>query len=463
MNENQHLEWKETWRDEFLRWICGFANADGGVLHIGRNDQGKIVGLADASKLLEDIPNKVRDVLGILVAVNAHEENGLPWLEIVVDPYPHPISYRGHYFQRSGSTLQELKGAALDRFLLRKQGRTWDGVPVPGVKVTDLSPAAIRQFRSSATTSGRLESEDLRAPDRELIHKLKLTEGDYLKRAAVLLFHDDPEHFVTGAFVKIGFFRSESDLAYHDMIHGDLFTQVAKTVDLLLTKYLKAAITYQGIQRIERYPVPAAALREAILNALVHRDYSVGAPVQIRVYEDRLKIWNPAVLPEGWTLADLLGQHASTPFNPAVANVFFRSGEIETWGRGIQRILQACQEAEVPAPRIDYQPNDLWIEFPFSAEYLKAIATTPEVIGQVTPEVTPEVRYMLGLLEGEMTRKEIMSALGLRDEKHFRQSYQQIASALGLIEMTVPDKPNSRLQKYRLTAKGRDWLARHSS
>ena len=88
MKENQHLEWKETWRDEFLRWICGFANAEGGILHIGRNDKGVVVGLPDAAKLLEDIPNKVRDVLGILVAVNAHAENGLPWLEIVVDAYP---------------------------------------------------------------------------------------------------------------------------------------------------------------------------------------------------------------------------------------------------------------------------------------------------------------------------------------------------------------------------------------
>jgi ATP-dependent DNA helicase RecG len=85
--------------------------------------------------LLEDLPNKIRDVLGILVAVNLHETKGKPWIEIVVDAYPNPISVRGRYYLRSGSTRQELKGAALDRFLLRKQGRTWDGVPVPRVSV----------------------------------------------------------------------------------------------------------------------------------------------------------------------------------------------------------------------------------------------------------------------------------------------------------------------------------------
>jgi ATP-dependent DNA helicase RecG len=95
MKENQHIEWKVTWRDDFLRWICGFANAEGGSLHIGRNDKGVVVGVADAKKLLVDIPNQVRDILGILVDVNLRQENGRDFIEIEVEPYPHPISYRG--------------------------------------------------------------------------------------------------------------------------------------------------------------------------------------------------------------------------------------------------------------------------------------------------------------------------------------------------------------------------------
>ena len=211
MKESQHIEWKETWRDDHLRWICGFANAGGGMLVIGRNDQGKVVGIRDARKLLEDLPNKTRDLLGILVEVNLREEAGMDYLEVVTSPYPSPISFRGHYYQRSGSTLQEIKGAALDRFLLRKQGRTWDGVPVPGVTVADLSKGAIRAFRKQSFDSGRMDPAALKEPDTGLIEKLKLTEGDYLKRAAVLLFHPDPQYFVTGAFTKIGFFRSESE------------------------------------------------------------------------------------------------------------------------------------------------------------------------------------------------------------------------------------------------------------
>mgnify|MGYP002608300443 CR=1 FL=1 len=123
MNENQNTEWKESWRDEYLKWICGFANATGGRIYIGMNDNGKVVGVADADKLLEDIPNKVRDVLGIIVDVNLLEENGLKYIEIDVPPYSNPINYKGQYHYRSGSTKQELKGAALNRFILQALGR----------------------------------------------------------------------------------------------------------------------------------------------------------------------------------------------------------------------------------------------------------------------------------------------------------------------------------------------------
>jgi ATP-dependent DNA helicase RecG len=103
MKEQQNMEWKESWRDDYLRWICGFANADGGVLVIGRNDRGQPVGIANAARLLEEIPNKVRDVLGIMVAVNRVTEDGRELLEIRVGPYPSPVSYKGESRFRSAS------------------------------------------------------------------------------------------------------------------------------------------------------------------------------------------------------------------------------------------------------------------------------------------------------------------------------------------------------------------------
>jgi ATP-dependent DNA helicase RecG len=192
MKENQRVEWKESWRDEFLKTVCAFANSEGGVLVVGRNDKGKVVGLANAAKLLDDLPNKIRDLLGIMVDVNLREESTREYLEIVVEAYPNPISYRGEYYVRSGSTTQALKGAALDRFLLRKQGRHWDSVPVPRVATKDLDRRVIASFRKQAARSKRLSPEVLQESDPALLEKLLLLEGKYLKRAAILLSTPTP-------------------------------------------------------------------------------------------------------------------------------------------------------------------------------------------------------------------------------------------------------------------------------
>ncbi len=364
MTEHQNLEWKESWRDEYLRWICGFANAQGGKLVIGKNDRGEVVGVKDAQRLLEELPNKVRDILGILVDVDLKKTGGKEFIEITVDPYPYPISYKGQYHYRSGSTKQELKGAALDRFLLKKQGKHWDGVPLPGLNVRKLAGPALKRFRERAKESGRMDPAVLRESAARLVENLHLVEGRYLKRAAALLFHSDPERFVTGAHVKVGFFRTDSDLLYHDEISGDLFIQVDKTMELLLTKYLRAGIRYEGVQRIESFPVPEAALREVLLNAVVHKDYSSGSPIQISVYDDKLMVWNAGELPADWTLKKLTGKHPSEPFNPDIANAFFRAGMIEAWGRGIQKIQDECRLAGVSPPvfRVD---DGLWVEFAF--------------------------------------------------------------------------------------------------
>lgn len=122
MPEQQNIEWKESWRDEYLKWICGFANAQGGKLYIGCDDGGKVVGVSDSKKLLEDIPNKIRDAMGIVVDVNRLTEGDREYIEIDVPPYPIGISCKGVYHYRSGSTKQVLTGPALEAFLMRKHG-----------------------------------------------------------------------------------------------------------------------------------------------------------------------------------------------------------------------------------------------------------------------------------------------------------------------------------------------------
>ena len=467
MKESQITEWKEAWRDECLKWLCGFANADGGLLVIGRNDKGLPVGVPNVKKLLEDLPNKIRDVLGILAEVRLVHDSGKELIEVRVDPYPYPVSYKGEYHVRTGSTKQELKGAALDKFLLRKQGRTWDGVPVPDVTVRSLSKAALDAFRSQAKQSQRMTTADLKDSATGLIEKLHLLDGKYLKRAAILAFHPDPERFVTGAFVKIGYFRTNDDLRYHDEVHGDLFSQVKGTLDLLLTKYLKAAITYQGIQRVETFPVPEPALREAVLNAIIHKDYATGTPVQISVYADKLMVWNPGQLPPAWTVEKLKGKHSSQPFNPAIANVFFRAGQIEAWGRGVERILAACREARFPEPVIEQEPTGLWISFPFPPEVVQRTGTaeTPaetgegmsgKTSGESSGESSGKLRgktegKLRGKTEGETVSHTAQRILRLI-ARNPHVTIAQMAASLGVTE-SATEKQVRRLREQELVAR----------
>lgn len=363
MQETQNIEYKSSWRDEYLKWICGFANANGGTIFIGKDDKGNTVGVAEAKKLLEDIPNKVRDVLGILVDVNLQETTEGDYLEIVVEPYPNPVNYKGQYHYRSGATKQELKGVALDKFLLQKQGKRWDSVTIPKVTIADLKQETLAFFRERGIRSKRLPDTIPQDDLEQLLENLNLIEEGNLKRAAILLFHPNPEKFITGAYVKIGYFQREADLIFQDEVHGNLIEQVEKTIELLFTKYIKAIISYEGIHRIETYEYPKEAVREALLNAIAHKDYAGLTPIQIRVYRDKLMIWNEGTLPENWTLEKLLQSHSSRPYNPDIANAFFRCGYVESWGRGVRIMAELCEAQGLPQPFYNIDGSDFWIEF----------------------------------------------------------------------------------------------------
>lgn len=363
MQETQNIEYKSSWRDEYLKWICGFANANGGTIFIGKDDKGNTVGVAEAKKLLEDIPNKVRDVLGILVDVNLQETTEGDYLEIVVEPYPNPVNYKGQYHYRSGTTKQELKGVALDKFLLQKQGKRWDSVTIPKVTIADLKQETLAFFRERGIRSKRLPDTIPQDDLEQLLENLNLIEEGNLKRAAILLFHPNPEKFITGAYVKIGYFQREADLVFQDEVHGNLIEQVEKTIELLFTKYIKAIISYEGIHRVETYEYPKEAVREALLNAIAHKDYSGLTPIQIRVYRDKLMIWNEGTLPENWTLEKLLQSHSSRPYNPDIANAFFRCGYVESWGRGVRIMAELCEAQGLPQPFYNIDGSDFWIEF----------------------------------------------------------------------------------------------------
>ena len=337
MAENQNIEWKESWRDEYLKWICGFANAQGGKMYIGTDDNGTVIGVPDSKKLLEDIPNKVTGYSWHYCGCESADTRwDKEYIEICVNPSSYPVNYKGEYHYRSGSTKQLFRGAALTEFLLSKTGYKWDAVPVDGVTVEDLDKESFDIFRREALRSGRMTEEDLNMSNEQLLDSLGLFEQGRLKRAAILLFHRNPEKWVTGAYIKIGYFGEGSDLRYQDEIHGSLFIQADRVIELIYLKYMKAMISYDNVTRIETYPLPKAAVREAVYNAIIHSNYAALVPIQIRIHEDAVYISNDCVFPVGWTVETLMERHRSQPYNPKYCQWIFQGRicrNMGTWDR----------------------------------------------------------------------------------------------------------------------------------
>ena len=235
------------------------------------------------------------------------------------------------------------------------------------------------------------------------------------------------------------------DIRFQDELHGDLFTQADGAIDLLLTKYTAAAIDFRGRQRVETYPVPEDALREAVHNAIIHKDYASGAPVQISVYRDKIMLWNPGQLPPELTPARLFRKHPSLPANPDVANAFFKAGMIEAWGDGYERIVEACHAVGNPKPKVRREADGIWIEFAFSDKYLACVQgkLKKDVSGGTTQETpvetpvetlgktlgkTPGRIVDLLLQDPHMTVPELASALS-RSESAAQRAIQKLQKA----------------------------------
>ena len=346
--ESQKIEFKPNWRDEYLKVICAFANAEGGELIIGFNDKGESLGLKNTKKLLEDIPNKIRSKLGIISSVDLEKRKGKEVIRVKVSPISVPISYDGRYYLRSGSTNLELKDSELARFLIKKIGKTWDEFIEENASFDSINLETIEKFKKLAVD--RIPSIKEEKDYKAILEKLNLLEGNKFKRAAMLLFGKNPQKLYPGAYLKIGKFLTETEIQTTDIVEGNLFQQLENSLEILRTKYLVSNIKFEGIHRRDILEYPYEALREAIINALIHRDYLGTSAIQIRVYNDKLVIMNEGKLPPEVPVEKLKTEHLSKPRNSLLAKAFYLAGFIESWGRGTIKIVENCLKQGLPEP-----------------------------------------------------------------------------------------------------------------
>lgn len=255
--------------------------------------------------------------------------------------------------------------------------------------------------------------------------------------------------------MRIGRFgASDTDLIFEESVEGNLIHCLQDVLTQLDRKFLIRPVSFEGIQRIERWEYPLAALREVLLNALVHRNYT-GAHVQIKVFDDRISFWNEGTLPQDLTIDLLKNKHSSRPRHPFIADVCFKGGYIDAWGRGIQKIMDACREEKLPDPQIEENSGGILVTLYKVRAAGKWGAQVSARTPQVTPQVTQQVLNVLESAESEpRSRSELQKAAEIKDREHFRKHYLEFCLSEGYLELTIPDKPTSSRQKYRLTGKG---------
>ncbi|AVM57473.1 hypothetical protein C3V43_06645 [Bacteroides heparinolyticus] len=428
--ECQNVEYKRSWQDEYLKWICGFANAQGAVMYFGVDDDLEIYGLKNITKLMEDIPNKIVNSMGLVVDVNLYEQDGLEYIEITIDPSNVPISYKGKYYYRSGSTLQELNGAALQQFILKKMGRSWDDITNDRATLNDIDRKAIEYFLRRGIEADRIPEDQRNASTEDILTSLHLMDEDeHLKNATLLLFGKDPLKFFTGVRFKIGRFGvDEADLLIQDVIEGNIIQMADRVVEVLKAKYLASPIRFEGMLRIEELEVPIEALREILYNSIAHKDYT-GPDIQMRVYDDHVEIWNEGTLPEGYDESVLYGKHSSKPRNRNIADTMFKAGFIDTWGRGYSKIRDGFKKVGLPIPTVKSDCGGTLVTFKRGYD----VASGKKIIGSdVTSNVTSDVTS-LSREQLSDRQREISKMI----ENNPRISVKELSLVLSLSERTV--------------------------
>jgi len=266
---------------------------------------------------------------------------------ISVNFSPIPISYEGKYYIRSGSTTQELKGNELSQFIMKKIGETWDNL-VSEANIDDIDIDTVENFKNLA--KNRISSISKLDSIEKIFSNLKIiTNEGKLTNATILLFGKDPQKFFISAKTRIGRFKTSTDITDTVIAEGNLFNQLEITVEAI-KKHLNVKFEIKGIERQDIWDYPIEAIREAVLNALIHRDYLSTAEIQIRIYDNKIWIWNSGKLPEELSIEDLKKEHSSYPKNPLIANVFYLAGFIERWGSGTKRMVDLCKKQGLPEP-----------------------------------------------------------------------------------------------------------------
>ena len=423
--ENTTVEFKEEINESIFKTISAFSNKNGGIIYVGISDKKEIKGLEYTNNMLGDLTNKIVNQLGIHPQIDCIKINKKDVLQIKIEKSTLPVSYKGKYYARVGNTTREMQGEELRSFFIK--GTSWDGL-TGNYSLDEIDPETVRKFIRMASRNGRLKTAD--EDIKTILKKLKLIIDGKLTNAAIMLFGNDPQKYFINALVRVGRFKDEITIIGDRRIEGNLFKQIEEAEEAIKNFInVRYEITGEQLTRKNIWDYPLEAIREALLNAVIHRDYfKYNVQTQIKIFNDWIWFFNIGGLPEGITLEQLKTTHPSVARNPLIIHTFYLAGLIEEYGSGIGRIMDSLKEANLPGPefkeefagfslylRKDYYTEERLKEMGLNDRQIKAVMYVKEK-GKITNKEYQEINGVIKKTAsrdlGVLTDKRILEKVG---------------------------------------------------
>ncbi|MBN1195659.1 MAG: putative DNA binding domain-containing protein [Methanomicrobiaceae archaeon] len=388
LHESDTTEFKKSLSliEPTLKSVCGFLNHHGGVISFGRTNTGAIVGVdpADHSlrKLSQQITSRIKPE--ITPDIRVIEEGGKHLIVVTVpEGISKPYYLDGMAYMRTGTENRVIPPDEIKRIILSEHAVPWDDRPCPGATLDDIDAPSVRTFLERAQKERRFDA-DPSIPVKIGLEKLGVLSGGLPTHAAILFFGKDPQRFFIQSEVRCARFKGEevsSTYLNMNVLHGRIDQLIEDTNRFIAQTIQKAAWIVPGkMQREEHWEYPPDALREAVINAVCHRDYNSSGNVQIRIFDNRAQVWNPGILMEGVTVELLKVEHSSHPRNKTIARLLFLTGYIEQWGSGTLSMITACERDGVPDPQFRETGNDFVVTF--SRSTVNTLLENPKILNE---------------------------------------------------------------------------------
>ena len=500
-SETANVEFKGTTGqlERGMESICAFLNGEGGgTVLFGIIDSGKIVGqeVADATK--RNIAEHIRELTpAAAVGVQYVDvENGKQVVVLHVEDsrMERPFVYKGRPYMRVESTTAVMPQDVYNDLLFQRDTvkTRWESLVNTDLKLSDLDENEILKTVRMGIENGRLP-ENTGTDILEILNRLELAENERLKHAAAILFAKREMSDYFQCAVRLARFRGTNKLEFIDnqQVRGNIFTLIDASMAFIF-KHLSLSGVVGGLEREERLTVPYKAIREAVVNAFCHRQYRTpGASVGIAIYDDRVEIENPGSFPYGWKIEELRARKRSSAQNPLIANVLYKRKMVETWGRGIDLIVDECTSQGLPEPIFESTAGFVTITFhypPQKAGHQNDYQNTNENIdnennaglnngaeikdsnhqnghqtghqtGHQIEYITRQIKDLVeSLSEQSLSMQQLMQTLQKKGRDNFIVNYINPALSNGLIARLFPDNARQKGQKYYLTEKGKQLL-----